>query len=34
MVRPSDGKVLAVGLEFLQVDPQSRIVRDYQFIVS
>jgi hypothetical protein len=34
MVHPSDGKVLAVGLEFLQVDPQGRIVRDYQFIVS
>ena len=34
MVRPATGEVLAVGLEFLQVDAEGRIVTDYQFIVS
>ena len=33
MVRPSTGEVLAVGLEFLQVDADGRIESDFQFIV-
>jgi hypothetical protein len=32
---PADGdRVLAVGLEILVLDPEGRILRDYQFIVS
>jgi len=34
MVRPSTGEVLAVGLEFLQVDAAGCIASDFQFIVS
>lgn len=34
MVRPATDEVLAVGLEFLQVDADGRIVSDFQFIVS
>lgn len=34
MVRPATGEVLAVGLEFLHVDAQGRVVSDYQFIVA
>ena len=34
MVQPATGKVLAVGLEFLRVDADGRIVSDHQFIVS
>jgi hypothetical protein len=34
MIRPPTGEVLAVGLEFLQVDADGRIVTDFQFIVS
>lgn len=34
MIRPATGEVLAVGLEFLQVDADANIVSDYQFIVS
>jgi hypothetical protein len=34
MVRPPRNEVLAVGLEFLQVDADGRIVTDFQFIVS
>jgi hypothetical protein len=34
MIRPVTGEVLAVGLEFLQVDADGRIVTDFQFIVS
>jgi hypothetical protein len=30
----ADGKVLAVGLEFLVLDEQGRIAVDYQFIVA
>jgi hypothetical protein len=30
----ADGKVLAVGLEFLVLDEQGRIVADYQFPVA
>jgi hypothetical protein len=34
MIRPPTNEVLAVGLEFLQVDADGRIVTDFQFIVS
>jgi hypothetical protein len=34
MIRPPTGEVLAVGLEFLHVDADGRIVTDFQFIVS
>jgi len=34
MVPAAGGEVLAVGLEFLVLDEQGRIVDDYQFIVS
>ena len=34
MVEPATGAVLAVGLEFLQVDAEGRIAADYQFIVN
>jgi hypothetical protein len=34
MVSANAGKVLAVGLEFLVLDEQGRIVADYQFIVA
>jgi hypothetical protein len=34
MIEPANGKVLAVGLEFLQVADDGRIACDHQFIVS
>jgi len=34
MVQPATGQVLAVGLEFLHVDEEGRVVSDYQFIVA
>jgi len=34
MIEPATGDVLAVGLEFLQVDDDGRITCDHQFIVS
>jgi hypothetical protein len=34
MIEPETRKVLAVGLEFLHVDADGRIVSDHQFIVS
>jgi hypothetical protein len=34
MVPAAGGKVLAVGLEFLVLDDQGRIVDEYQFMVS
>lgn len=34
MIRPASGEVVAVGLEFLQVDADGLIVGDYQFIVA
>lgn len=34
MVQPATGEVLAVGLEFLRLDEEGRVVSDYQFIVS
>lgn len=34
MIRPSDGDVLAVGLEFLRVGVDGLIEADYQFIVA
>ena len=34
MIRPATGEVLAVGLEFLQIDADGRITSDFQFIVS
>lgn len=34
MVPAGSDEVLAVGLEFLQVDPSGRIVADYQFIIA
>jgi len=34
MIEPSTLEVLAVGLEFLQIDADGRIVSDHQFIVS
>lgn len=34
MIRPATGEVLAVGLEFLQIDADGRIISDFQFIVS
>jgi EmrB/QacA subfamily drug resistance transporter len=34
MIRPATEQVLAVGLEFLQVDEEDRIISDFQFIVS
>ena len=34
MVEPATHKVLAVGLEFLKIDVDGRIVCDHQFIVS
>lgn len=34
MVQPATGEVLAVGLEFLQVNEEGRVVSDYQFIVA
>ena len=33
MIEPATHKVLAVGLEFLQIDADGRIVSDHQFIV-
>jgi hypothetical protein len=34
MVKPASDEVLATGLEFLEVDNDGRIVRDWQFIVG
>lgn len=34
MIRPATGEVLAIGLEFLQIDADGRIINDFQFIVS
>jgi hypothetical protein len=34
MIEPATREVLAVGLEFLRVDVDGRIVSDHQFIVS
>lgn len=34
MISPDGDKVLAVGLEFLMVDDQGRIVADYQYVVA
>ncbi|MFZ6759501.1 hypothetical protein ACO0K9_20030 [Undibacterium sp. Ji50W] len=34
MIRPATAEVLAVGLEFLQIDTDGRIISDYQFMVS
>jgi hypothetical protein len=34
MIAPDGEKVLAVGLEFLVVDDQGRIVADYQYVVA
>ena len=34
MIEPATRKVLAVGLEFLHVDADGRIVSDHQFIVA
>jgi len=34
MIRPPTGEVLAVGLEFLQIDADGGITSDFQFIVS
>ena len=34
LIRPATGEVLAVGLEFLQIDADDRIISDFQFIVS
>ena len=34
MIEPATGEVLAVGLEFLQVDGDGRITCDHQFMVS
>ena len=34
MIEPSNGEVLATGLEFLQLDAQGRIKVDHQFIVG
>lgn len=34
MIRPATVEVLAVGLEFLEIDADGRINRDFQFIVS
>jgi hypothetical protein len=34
MIRLGSPEVVAVGLEFLEVDAEDHIVRDYQFIVS
>ena len=34
MVKPASNEVLATGLEFLEVDNDGRIVRDWQFIVG
>ena len=34
MIRPSSADVLAVGLEFLQLDADGRIASDFQFIVA
>jgi hypothetical protein len=34
MIEPATREVLAVGLEFLRVDADGRIVSDHQFIVS
>jgi len=34
MIEPATLEVLAVGLEFLRVDADGRIVSDHQFIVS
>lgn len=34
MIRPATREVVAVGLEFLQVDGEGRIISDFQFIVS
>ena len=34
MIDPSNGKVLATGLEFLELDAQGRIRVDHQFIVG
>jgi len=34
MIRPSDGEVLAVGLEFLRIGADGLIEADYQFVVA
>lgn len=34
MVSAAGGPVLAVGVEFLQLDAQGRIVADYQFVLA
>lgn len=34
MVQPASNVVLATGLEFLEVDDEGRILRDWQFIVG
>ena len=34
MILPATGEVLATGLEVLHVDPQGKILIDYQFIVG
>jgi hypothetical protein len=34
MIEPATRKVLAIGLEFLRIDADGRIVSDHQFIVS
>ncbi|MEP6721163.1 MAG: hypothetical protein ABJA77_06950 [Variovorax sp.] len=34
MIQPATDEVLAVGLEFLQIDADGRIISDFQFIVS
>ena len=34
MIEPATRKVLAIGLEFLHIDADGRIVSDHQFIVS
>lgn len=34
MIRTGSQEVAAVGLEFLELDPEGRIRADYQFIVS
>ena len=33
MVKPASDEVLATGLEFLEVDDDGRIIRDWQFIL-
>jgi len=34
MIEPATREVLAVGLEFMRIDADGRIVSDHQFIVS